>query len=475
MANNTVVLYPFSAIGHLISTVELGKLILTHHPSLSLTILVSTAPPPFSSTAATTAYLNQVSLTTPSITFHHLPATTTLPPDSTNISFEALAFRLLQHNNDNLRHALETIISRGSSIKAFIIDFFCDPAFEVSTSLGIATYYFFTTSAFGLAVLLYAPVLHETIPINLKDLDHRVRVPGIMSFPPLDSPSPLLDRTAEAYHHFLRTSLNMRRSHGIIVNTFEMFESRAIKAISNGLCTPNGRTPPVYSIGPLIGPTSSPPCPNECLDWLNSQPRRSVVFLCFGSMGRFSKAQLAEIAIGLERSGSRFLWVVRSPPEESDSSTGFNGPDLDQVLPIGFLHRTKSMGLVVKSWAPQKEVLAHESVGGFVTHCGWNSVLESVALGGVPVIGWPLYAEQRFNRVVLVEEIKVALDLEMSSDGFVAASEVEKRVRELMEPESVAGKAVRVRVAALRDGAVAAMANGGSSLVALDRLAKFWI
>lgn len=267
----------------------------------------------------------------------------------------------------------------------------------------------------------------------------------------------------------------MRRSHGIIVNTFEMFESRAIKAISSGLCTPNGPTPPVYSIGPLIGPTSSPPGPNECLDWLNSQPRRSVVFLCFGSLGRFSKAQLAEIAIALERSGSRFLWVVRCPPEESDSSTGFNRPDLDQVLPTGFLHRTKFMGLVVTSWAPQKEVLAHESVGGFVTHCGWNSVLESVVLGGVPMIGWPLYAEQRFNRVVLVEEIKVALDLVMSSDGFVAASEVEKRVRELMEPESVAGKAVRARAATLRDGAVAALGNGGSSLVALDRLVKSWI
>ena len=79
-------------------------------------------------------------------------------------------------------------------------------------------------------------------------------------------------------------------------------------------------------------------------------------------------------------------------------------------------------------------MLSCDSVGGFVTHCGWNSVLEAVCCG-VPMIGWPLYAEQRLNKVVLVEETKVGLGLNELENGFVSAAELEKRVRELMDSE----------------------------------------
>ena len=103
----------------------------------------------------------------------------------------------------------------------------------------------------------------------------------------------------------------------------------------------------------------------------------------------------------------------------------------------------------MKSWAPQVEVLNHDSVGGFVTHCGWNSVLEAVC-AGVPMVAWPLYAEQRLNRVLLVEEMKLALSIDESENGFVTGNEVEKRVRELMESE---GKLVRERAKEAREGA----------------------
>ncbi|KAL0318075.1 UNVERIFIED_CONTAM: UDP-glycosyltransferase 88A1 [Sesamum angustifolium] len=113
--------------------------------------------------------------------------------------------------------------------------------------------------------------------------------------------------------------------------------------------------------------------------------------LGYRSLGLFSAAQLKEIAVGLERSGQRFLWVVRSPPSDDKSKLYLRPPepDLDSLLPAGFLDRTKDRGLVLKSWAPQVAVLNHESVGGFVTHCGWNSVLESVC-AAVPMVAWPL-------------------------------------------------------------------------------------
>lgn len=122
------------------------------------------------------------------------------------------------------------------------------------------------------------------------------------------------------------------------------------------------------------------------------------MFLCFGSKGTFSKEQFKEMAVGLERSNQRFLWVVRSQLE------------LEVLLLEGFLERTKDRGLVVKSWAPQVAILSHESVGGFVTHCGWNSITEVVSYG-VPMVAWPLYAEQEVNSVVLVEEMKLAIPI----------------------------------------------------------------
>ncbi|GMH28106.1 hypothetical protein Nepgr_029949 [Nepenthes gracilis] len=466
---DTVVLYPSPTIGHLISMVELGKLMLNHHPSLHIKVIVSTGPPPFNTTASAASYVDRVSSTTPSITFHHLPAAALSP----SASFEALCFQLTRHNKPSLLNTLRAI-SNSSSLKAFVIDFFCNPAFEIGHSLNVPTYYFWTTCASGLALLLHLPILHRKTLISIKDLDQEINVPGMPPFPPQDAPTPLLDRTTEAYDNFLSTSANMSRSDGIIVNTFERFESRAIKSLSGG------PGPGIYCIGPLIGQndgTIPDPGPSQCLAWLDSQPSGSVVFLCFGSMGLLSRAQLVEISVGLERCGHRFLWVVRRPPTDDDGDGGralsLDDPDLDLLLPRGFLERTRDSGIVVKSWAPQKEVLSHDSVGGFVTHCGWNSVLEAVC-AGVPMVAWPLYAEQRFNSVILVEEIKVALPLETTEDRFVRADELEKRVRELMDSDSLSGKAVRERVTAMRDAAMAAMGEGGSSRAAMDELTQSW-
>lgn len=192
-----------------------------------------------------------------------------------------------------------------------------------------------------------------------------------------------------------------------------------------------------------------------------------------GSLGTFSVEQLKEIAIGLERSEQRFLWVVRNPPPEEQNKHFLAPPDLDldSLLPKGFLDRTKDKGLVVKQWAPQVAVLNHNSVGGFVTHCGWNSVLEAVC-AGVPMVAWPLYAEQRLNRVLLVEEMKLALPMYESKDGFVSAAEVEKRVRGLMDSEE--GKSIRESAMMTREKAMVALGEGGSSGVALTKLAVTW-
>ncbi|XVF71938.1 hypothetical protein PTKIN_Ptkin12aG0080200 [Pterospermum kingtungense] len=271
---------------------------------------------------------------------------------------------------------------------------------------------------------------------------------------------------------------------GIIINTFETLEPKAIKALAEGFSIPGGpsQAPPVFCIGPLFDTNNGKSRGNddgdnegaECLKWLGSQPSKSVLFLCFGSMGLLSKEQLMEIAVGLEISGQRFLWVVRNPAPSNNKNQGFaegQEPALDTLLPEGFLNRTRERGLVLKAWAPQVEVLNHDSVGGFVTHCGWNSILESIC-AGVPMVAWPLYAEQKFNKIILVEEMKLGVAVNKSEKGLVSAEEVEKRVRELMEKEE--GKLMRDRAMAMKNEAAAAISEGGSSLAALAQLVKCW-
>jgi UDP:flavonoid glycosyltransferase YjiC (YdhE family) len=138
-------------------------------------------------------------------------------------------------------------------------------------------------------------------------------------------------------------------------------------------------------------------------------------------------------------------------------------PDLDALMPEGFLERTKDRGLVVKSWVPQVEVLRHRATGAFVTHCGWNSVLEAVS-AGVPMLCWPLEAEQKMNKVCMTEDMGVAVELDGYMAGFVKADEVEAKVRLVIEGED--GRQLRARVAARKEEAEAAMAEGGSSRAA---------
>ncbi|PSS33026.1 UDP-glycosyltransferase [Actinidia chinensis var. chinensis] len=467
---DAIILYPSPAIGHLISMVELGKLLLNHYPSLSIKILITTLP---YNAGSTDPYINHVSTTT-SITFHHLP-TISLPSSISSTHHETLAFECLCLNNPNVHQALVSI-STNCTIRALIMDFFCTPALSVAAELKVPAYYFFTCGASSLASFLYFSTLHRSTNKSFKDLNTYLDIPGLPPILATDMPTPTLDRNDKAYEFFLNVSNQFPKSAGIIVNTFELLESRSINAITNGLCVPDEPTPPIYCIGPLIATnsqTSGDGGSYECLMWLNSQPSQSVVFLCFGSLGLVSAKQLKEIAVGLERSGQRFLWVVRSPPSE-DQSKRFLAPpepDLDLLLPQGFLDRTKERGLVVKSWAPQVAVLNHDSVGGFVTHCGWNSVLEAIC-AGVPMVAWPLYAEQRFTRVVLVDEMKLALPMKESEDKFVSAAEVEKRVRDLMESEE--GSLVRMQVLTMKATAEAAMIEGGSSRVALSKLVESW-
>ncbi|PIN10384.1 Chalcone 4'-O-glucosyltransferase [Handroanthus impetiginosus] len=248
---DAIVLY--SVPEHLNSLLILAKFISKHYPSTSVILLSTAAVSPPAS-----------------VTYLRLPIPT-LPQNFTS-HYSEILFEIPRLNNPNLLQALQEI-SQKSKIKAFIIDFFCNSSFEVSSSLNIPTFFCVTTGAIGACSFLYWPTIHETISGNIGELNDYIEIPGCPPIFSLDLPSGLFLRESNIYKHFLDTSINMRKSAGIIVNTIYALEVRAMEALANGLCVPDAPNPPFYSLGPLISHDSgSAAGEHECLRWLDLQP-----------------------------------------------------------------------------------------------------------------------------------------------------------------------------------------------------------
>jgi len=233
---------------------------------------------------------------------------------------------------------------------------------------------------------------------------------------------------------------------------------------------------PIYPIGPLTKAAEPEVTDTELMEWLDKQPGESVLYVWFGSGGTLSGEQLTELAWGLEMSQQRFVWVVRPPvgghadASFFSSGNGASNGGVPDFLPDGFMDRTRNLGLIVPMWAPQMKILSHPSVGGFLSHCGWNSTLESL-VNGVPMIAWPLYAEQRMNATLLTEELGVAVRPKvLPTKEVVRREEIEEMVRSVMMLER--GKGLRERVKELNVGAEKALSKGGSSYNSLCEMIK---
>ena len=248
----------------------------------------------------------------------------------------------------------------------------------------------------------------------------------------------------------------MDKTSGIIFNTVHELERESLDAISQKL--------PVYPIGPMLlmlsltrqtivrDTISLWTEDRECLTWLDAAPPSSVLFVAFGSLANLSSDQRKELAEGLEASGRPFLWVIRLDV--------LKGRPFSSVLPEGFLERTKDRGLII-SWAPQLEVLSHPSVGGFLTHCGWNSITENLSTGCIPMLCWPQIAEQRMNARIVVDNWRVGLEIKVEYGNIVKASAIEKVVVELMQGDK--GKEIKKRTLVLKDVVAQCVQEGGSS------------
>ncbi|KAL8524941.1 hypothetical protein ACS0TY_014530 [Phlomoides rotata] len=191
----------------------------------------------------------------------------------------------------------------------------------------------------------------------------------------------------------------------------------------------------IVCTGPLIADSNDEES-SEIIEWLNVRDFRSTIYISFGSECFLTKDQIAEVAKGLQCCDVNFLWVIRFPDGEKI------GPVEDE-LPEGFVERVKGRGLVVSKWAPQTQILGHPSIGGFVSHCGWSSVMESVYFG-VPIIAMPMKSEQPINAQLVVEGgVGVGVDKERNG-GVYVGEEVAKAINKVMVEKAFYEKVEKV-------------------------------
>uniref|UniRef100_A0A1D1YA38 Glycosyltransferase n=1 Tax=Anthurium amnicola TaxID=1678845 RepID=A0A1D1YA38_9ARAE len=199
----------------------------------------------------------------------------------------------------------------------------------------------------------------------------------------------------------------------------------------------------------------------HCMSWLESMKPRSVLYVSLGSLARTPLPQVVELGTGLEASNYPFIWVIKP---------GDQYAEVEEWLADGFEERTKERGIIIWGWAPQLMILSHPSVGGFLTHCGWNSSLEGVA-AGVPMVTWPAFADQFLNERFIVDVLRVGVPVGVkvpawwglgNSDALVKREEVEKAVQKLMDC-GTEGEERRGRATELGKMARSAMEVGGSS------------
>ncbi|CAI9760678.1 unnamed protein product [Fraxinus pennsylvanica] len=243
----------------------------------------------------------------------------------------------------------------------------------------------------------------------------------------------------------------------ILLNTVQELEFVAISALHQKL--------PTYAIGPVNFSTDStkPVISQNLLPqtdtkaWLDSKPPSSVLYLSFGSLVQTSKQIIQEIAHGLLLSKVSFIWVVRR------DIVSFEDTD---VLPVGFTDKIRDQGLVVQ-WCNQNMVLSHPSIRGFLTHCGWNSVLESIWFG-VPMICYPLRGDQPTNRKLVVDDWKIGINL--CDRESVTKEEVAEKIDNLMNDTVLDG--LKMEIKKVRTILQNALAIDGSSEKNIDQFIK---
>ncbi|GLJ25446.1 hypothetical protein SUGI_0487220 [Cryptomeria japonica] len=359
------------------------------------------------------------------------------------------------------QRVIERLNSQGhtNKVSCIVYDSLLNWVPHIANKFNITSAFFWTQSC-----AVYAIYYHfYTGMVKAKDETENVRdvieIPGLPQLCQSDTPSFL--QSSNPCESLLRLVMDqfstIFQATWILGNSFNELEMTEIQSINSLI--------PIVTVGPLVPSAfldgNNPQDQDvgihlwkteNCIDWLNTKEASTVAYVSFGSVAVLSKEQIIEIALGLKASRYSFLWVIR-PDQNKEGKNNVHD------FLNGFLEDTIDQGLVV-SWCSQAAVLNHPSVGMFVTHCGWNSTLESLS-SGLPVVTISQWSDQTTNSKYIEEVWKTGIRLNKTAYGLVGKDEIEKSVKTVMESED--GVELRKNALKWKTLAKEAMMKGGSS------------
>ncbi|XP_058113796.1 anthocyanidin 3-O-glucosyltransferase 7-like [Magnolia sinica] len=361
--------------------------------------------------------------------------------------------RFLKATPGNFAEALEAVVKEIGEVTCVLTDSFLWFAADMAEERGVPWVPVWTSGSFSLAAHFYTELLRRKLGTGPDVVATRRDepldfVPGYSAMRVCDLPEGVVFGDLNSLFSSLlhRMGKQLTRGRAVAINTFNGLDSTNLNDLKSKLptCLPVG---PLYLMSPLLQQTD----PHASLTWLDrfTHHPSSVTYISFSSMMTPPPAELVALAEGLEASGTPFLWSL---PEKAR-----------EMLPAGFLDRTAGRGLVVP-WTPQPAVLCHVAVGAFVTHCGWNSLLESIT-GSVPMICRPLFGDQMLNARMVSHVWRIGMVVDggvLTRDRVVGSIELVLRKDE--------GKGMRERARALSEMAKEAVGNGGSSVESFNKL-----
>ncbi|MCL7023542.1 hypothetical protein MKW94_024773 [Papaver nudicaule] len=449
-----VVILPFMAKGHTIPLLHLTRLLFLHRSDIAVTIFTTHANSPFIRQSLHDTKASVIDLTFPQNFHPEIPqgveSVDKLPSQSLFIPF-AVATKFLQPEFERVIESLQPNVS------CIISDAFFPWSLDIALKLSIPRLDFAGCSNF--CIIFYDILMCQEFLVDSDDelFSLAPSFPNIKLTKNDIEPEFTHAQPGEHTDFYTDVFTATNKSKGTIRNSFYELEPEFVDYW-------NKEKPlEAWCVGPLCLAATKVVSSEKpmWIQWLDemSEDKNCVLYVAFGSLSEITIEQFREIAIGLENSGEHFLWVVRLPSEDEFMSE--------------FEERVKGRGLLVKNqWVDQAEILSHECVSGFMSHCGWNSVLESIC-ESVPMLGFPITADQHLNARMVEEYFRIGVKVVTrngSVRGFIGSECIENKVKELMDIEGEKGKDMRKNVKKLNEKARNAMVEGGSSWHTLNLL-----